>query len=105
MNDNLTLEQVTAKLLPKSLTKKIRGQRIIMGRKKSSSSRETFTYGNFEDIHPMSFTFILSIGGHSGAPEQFPPERYEWIEHPTNGLRYEVKAMDLEGNYKDKDSA
>jgi hypothetical protein len=103
MLSNPTREQLQAKLTAKLLTKQITGQRSIMAGKASSSSRERFTYGPFQDVYLMTFVFLRSIGGYSGAPLQEPPKGYEWIEHPTNGLRFEVKAKDLEGNYREKD--
>ncbi len=104
MADKLTNEQLMAKLRPKLLTKQIKGQRIIMGRRTSNRSSETFTYGQIEDVWPMTFQFILRIGGYSGAPEQHPPEGYEWIKHfKDDDERYQVKKSDLEGNYREKD--
>ena len=104
MEEKPTHDQLMAKLRPKTLTKQIKGQRIIMGCKTSSSSRETFTYGNFEDVWPMDFQFILAIGGYSGARGQNPPEGCEWIKHiKDDDLRYEVRKIDLDGNYREKD--
>jgi hypothetical protein len=45
-------EELNKTFGPKSLTKQIPGQRMIMAPKTSSSSRESFTYGNFEEVYP-----------------------------------------------------
>jgi hypothetical protein len=98
-------EEPSLKLRDKFLTKQIRGQRIIMARKTSSSSRESFTYGQFEDVYPMPFNFILSVGGYPGAPEQLPPENFEWIRNSRDSLRYEVLKRDLDGNYRENQTS
>jgi|HubBroStandDraft_2_1064218.scaffolds.fasta_scaffold498212_2 hypothetical protein len=83
------------------LTTQIRGQRMILARKASGSSRESFTYGNFEEVYPMTFEFVTSIGGFSGAPEQAPGDGFEWIK--SKHMMWEVKKDDLNGNFRDAD--
>lgn len=93
-------EERNKKFGPKSLTKQIPGQRMIMA-PKTSSSRESFTYGNFEEVYPMTFEFVSSIGGFSGARIQTPPNGFEWIE--SKHTMWEVKTNDLNGNFRDAD--
>jgi hypothetical protein len=90
--------ELKKKFGPKFLMKQIRGQRMIMAPKTSSSSRESFTYGNFEEVYPMTFEFVTSIGGFSGASLQTPPDGFEWIR--SKHLGWEVKKSDLDGNYR-----
>ena len=94
-------EELEKKFGPKFLTKKIPGQRMTMARKTSSSSRESFTYGNFEEVYPLTFEFVISIGGFSGAREQIPPDGFEWIR--SKHMMWEVKKNDLNGNFRDAD--
>jgi len=91
-------EELKKKLGRKILTTKISGQQMIMARKTSSSSRESFTYGNFEEVCPMTF---VSIGGFSGAPEQTPPDGFEWIK--SKHVMWEVKKNNLDGNFRNAD--
>lgn len=92
-------EELKKKFGPKVLMKQIRGQRMILARKTSSSSRESFTYGTFEEVYPMAFEFKISIGGFSGAPLQTPPHGFEWIK--SKHMMWEVKKDDLNGNFRE----
>jgi hypothetical protein len=97
-------EELKQKFGEKVLTKQMRGQRMMMAPRRSSSSRELFTYGQFEEVYPMTFEFVISIGGFSGAPEQAPPDGFEWIKSPRQSLYWEVLKKDLLGNYHSKDA-
>jgi hypothetical protein len=94
-------EELKKKYGPKVLTKQIPGQQMLMARKTSSSSRESFTYGNFEEVYPITFEFVTSIGGYSGAPLQTPPHGREWIR--WKHMTWEVKKADLDGSFRDAD--
>jgi hypothetical protein len=94
-------EALKQKFGPKFLTKQIRGQRMIMAPKQSSSSRESFTYGTFDEVYPMTFELVISIGGFSGAPLQTPPDGFEWIK--SKYMMWEVKKNDLNGNFREAD--
>src|SRR5271168_3310147 len=94
-------EELKKKFGRKILTTKISGQQMITARKTSSSSRESFTYGNFEEVYPMTFEFVISIGGFSGALEQTPPDGFEWIK--SKHMMWEVKKNNLDGNFRNAD--
>lgn len=47
----------------------------------------------------MTFEFVISIGGFSGAPEQTPQDGFEWIK--WKHMMWEVKKDDLNGNFHD----
>ncbi len=70
---------------------------MIMAPKQSSSSRGIIQiYGTFDEVYPMTFELVISIGGFSGAPLQTPPDGFEWIK--SKYMMWEVKKNDLNGN-------
>jgi hypothetical protein len=51
----------------------------------------------------MTFEFVHSFGGYSGAPLRTPPDGYVWIKSSVHPRWWEVSRMALQGNYREKE--